>query len=335
MSAASVLQSFSPTVMPGPVMPMDVAMRFYISHSPPPLRGFLSSYEDLQRGQKKRHRAVSEKLHYKPLRPCLSSQKAPEDEGCWAKADKKRVVFADMKGMSLTAIHVFSNFDDEFYQRNDDLQFDLSDLETATLDLKITTRPSLALDFKQPSVDYLDFRNRLLRNSVCLENCSLLERSLSGTIKVRNVGFEKSVQIRITYDSWASFTDVECTYMNNVYSCQDTDTFTFALELPVHVQPHNRVEFCICYNTQGQSFWDNNDGHNYSLKHVGVNGEDLPAPAAHPTFQSKPCNQPDVDFDQFGSPRMSSGIFPAGRAGARPTPACLTGKAERPLLLGR
>lgn len=310
MSAASVLQSFSSTVMPGPVMPMDVAMRFYISHSPPPLRGFLSSYEELQRTQKQRARkASSDKSLYKPLRPCLSSQKAPENEGCWAKANKKRVVFADMKGMSLTAIHVFSNFDDDFYQRSDELQFDLSDLEAATLDLKITTRQPLVLDFKQPSIDYLDFRNRLLQNSVCLENCSVLERSLSGTIKVRNIGFEKSVQIRITYDSWISYSDVECTYMNNVYSCQDTDTFTFMLELPAHIQPHNRVEFCICYKAQGQSFWDNNDGNNYGLRHVGLSGEDLSAPKT-PIFESKIGKLPEGEFDQFGSPRMSSGIFP-------------------------
>lgn len=313
MSAASVLQSFSPSVMPGPVMPMDVAMRFYISHSPPPLRGFLSSYEELQRSQKQRVKSraggASDKSLYKPLRPCLSSQKAQQaNGGCWAKADKKRVVFADMKGMSLTAIHVFSNFDDDFYQRNDDLQFDLSDLEAATLDLKITTRQSLLLDFKQPSIDYLDFRNRLLQNSVCLESCSLLERSLSGTIKVRNIGFEKSVQVRITYDSWASFTDVECAYMNNVYSCQDTDTFTFSLELPARVPPQHRVEFCICYKTQGQSFWDNNDGNNYGLKHVGLSGEDLATPI--PQSEGKPCRLPDIEYDQFGSPRMSSGLFP-------------------------
>lgn len=311
MSAASVLQSFSSTVMPGPVMPMDVAMRFYISHSPPPpLRGFLSSYEELQRTRKQRARKASgEKSIYKPLRPCLSSQKPPKNEGCWAKANKKRVVFADMKGMSLTAIHVFSNFDDDFYQRNDELQFDLSDLEAATLDIKITTRQPIVLDFKQPSIDYLDFRNRLLQNSVCLESCTVLERSLSGTIKVRNIGFEKSVQIRITYDSWVSYSDVECSYMNNVYSCQDTDTFTFMVELPAHMQPHNRVEFCICYKTQGQSFWDNNDGNNYGLKHVGLGGEDLSAPKA-PIFESKTGKLPEGEFDQFGSPRMSSGMFP-------------------------
>lgn len=338
MSAASVLRSFSPSAMPGPVMPMDVAMRFYISHSPPPLRGLLSSYEELQRAKNRVNQSASRSQNqnqqlYKPLRPCLSSQqRAPDHDGGgvrWSGA-KKKVVFADTKGMSLTAIHVFSKFDDEPYRSRrcggvaEELQFDMSDLETAAMDLKISSARSLALDFKQPSADYLDFRNRLIQNSVCLENCSLQERSLTGTVKVRNVGFEKSVQLRATFDSWASFTDVECTFMNNVYSCQDTDTFAFVLELPAHVPPQNRVEFCICFTVQNQTFWDNNDGKNYVLKHVGWNGEDLSVrtPPTQKRAGGAEHNKPggggggggarllELEFDQFGSPRMSSGLFP-------------------------
>lgn len=314
-------------------MPMDVAMRFYISHSPPPLRGFLSSYEELQRTKNRVNQSTARSHNqqlYKPLRPCLSNQqKAADDDGCmgWSnnKVSKKKVVFADTKGMSLTAIHVFSKFDDEPYRNKrrggvtEELQFDMTDLETATMDLKISSTRSLALDFKQPSADYLDFRNRLIHNSVCLENCSLQERSLTGTVKVRNIGFEKSVQLRATFDSWVSFTDVECTFMNNVYSCQDNDTFAFVLELPTNILPQNRVEFCICFKTQDQTFWDNNDGKNYSLKHVGWNGEDLnglmPPTSAE---QKKPSEHKngnvnkllEVEFDQFGSPRMSNGLFP-------------------------
>lgn len=330
MSATSVLRSFGPSAMPGPVMPMDVAMRFYISHSPPPLRGFLSHYEDLQRAKNRVKQSTTRSRNqqlYKPLRPCLSNQQK-DDSNCvgWSnsKARKKRVVFADTKGMSLTAIHVFSKFDDEPYQRKqlqgiaDELQFDMTDLETATMDLKISSVRSLALDFKQPSADYLDFRNRLIQNSVCLENCSLQERALTGTIKVRNIGFEKTVQVRITFDSWVSFTDVDCTFMNNVYSCQDTDTFAFVLELPSSISSHHRVEFCICFKAQGQSFWDNNDGKNYTLKHVGWNGEALntlvPPTSAEQKKSSEHKNGEvklvELEFDQFGSPRMSSGLFP-------------------------
>ncbi|XP_029377197.1 protein phosphatase 1 regulatory subunit 3C-B [Echeneis naucrates] len=331
MSAASVLRSFSPSAMPGPVMPMDVAMRFYISHSPPPLRGFLSSYKELQRTKNQVKQSTTrcqDQELSKPLRPCLSNQqKAVDDGSCvtWNnKAGKKKVVFADTKGMSLTAIHVFSKLDDELYQSKrsggiqEELQFDMTDLETATMDLKISSVRSLALDFKQPSADYLDFRNRLIQNSVCLENCSLQERSLTGTIKVRNIGFEKLVKVRVTFDSWVSFTDVECTFMNNVYGCQDSDTFAFVLELPAFVPPQHRVEFCICFMVQGQSFWDNNDGKNYVLKHVGLNGEDLNNLTSHNSVELKKSLEQkngsmkllEMDFDHFGSPRMSSGLFP-------------------------
>ncbi|XP_029306445.1 protein phosphatase 1 regulatory subunit 3C-B [Cottoperca gobio] len=318
--------------MPGPVMPMDVAMRFYMSTPRPPLRGFLSSYDELKRTKNRVNqsttRSHSQQL-YKPLRPCLSNQQKAVDEGdCmgWStnKAGKKKVVFADTKGMSLTAIHVFSKFDDEPYKNKrcrgitEDLQFDMTDLETATMDLKISSVRNLALDFKQPSADYLDFRNRLIQNSVCLENCSLQQRSLTGTIKVRNMGFEKSVQLRATFDSWAGFTDVECSFMNNVYSCQDTDTFAFVLELPAYIPPHKRVEFCICFKAQDQIFWDNNDDKNYVLKHVGWNGEDLNILTPTTSLEQRKPSEfrnggvkvLEMEFDQFGSPRMSSGLFP-------------------------
>ncbi|KAM9804359.1 protein phosphatase 1 regulatory subunit 3C-B [Neosynchiropus ocellatus] len=322
--------------MPGPVMPMEVAMRFYISHSPPPLRGFLSPYEDLQRAKNQVNRSMGQSQNqqlYKPLRPCLSSQQKPLDQECcdgWgSKSIKKRVVFADSKGMSLTAIHTFSKFDDEQYVKRsegaaDDLQFDMTDLQAATMDLKISPVRSLVLDFKQPSADYLDFRSRLIQNMVCLENCSLQERSLTGTIKVRNIGFEKTVQVRATYDSWVSFTDVDCTFMNNIYGCQDVDTFAFVVELPSYIAPQNRIEFCICFKVQGQTYWDNNDGKNYILKHVGWNGENLDSSSFEPFDRKKPLEQKsgdvkllEMDFDQFGSPRMSSGLFPGWQSWGR------------------
>lgn len=309
-------------------MPVDMAMRFCISHSPPPLRGLFGPYEELQRATNRINKSATcsrkQQQLYKPLRPCLTSQqRAADDDGGgeagvgWSEGrqtGKKKVVFADSKGMSLTAIHVFSKFDDEPYSSKHDsveeLQFDMTDLETATMDLKISSAHSLALDFKQPSCDYLDFRNRLIQNSVCLENCLLQERSLTGTIKVRNIGFEKSVRLRATFDSWASFKEIDCLFMNNVYGCQDTDTFSFVLELHPCVLPPHQVEFCICYNVQNQIFWDNNDGKNYVLKHVGWNGKGLSLLDQRRTSEQKGVKLLEMEFDQFGSPRTSSGLFP-------------------------
>ncbi|XP_077351927.1 protein phosphatase 1 regulatory subunit 3C-B-like [Festucalex cinctus] len=303
MSAASLLPSFSLSAMPGPVMPMDVAMRIYISHSPPPpLRGFLSSYE-APRHWTKSHRAQRDRAAA-ALRPCLSSQQRATHDQCWSgKGEKKKVVFADSKGMSLTAVRVFSKNEEERGGGGDDLQFDMSDLENAAMELKISSEQHLALDFKQPSADYLEFRERLLRDSVCLENCSLQERLLSGTVKVRNVGFEKSVRVRATFDSWASFVDVDCAFMNNVYGGHDTDTFAFALDLPAHIPPQNRVEFCVCFQAADRIFWDNNSGNNYTVKHVGWTDERKES--------SGGGEVPVVDPEQLGSPRMCSGFFPA------------------------
>ncbi|XP_055758588.1 protein phosphatase 1 regulatory subunit 3C-B-like isoform X2 [Salvelinus fontinalis] len=286
MSATRVLHVLNSSAMPVPVMPVDIAMRMYITHSPP-LRSFLSSHEDL--------RARNRANHYKPLRPCISSQRPLEAPSLVWKSPKttmktskgkKRVVFADSK-----------------------------DLENATMELKISTKRSLALDFPQPAADYLAFRNRLLKNSVCLENCTLQDKSLTGTVKVRNLGFEKSVHVRVTVDSWKTYTDIDCTFMNNVYSCQDTDTFAFVFKLPRYVPPYNRVEFCICFKSKDQVFWDNNDGKNYVLKPIGWNGEDVKTLPKTPAERKKPEEHKnsskllEMGFDQFGSPSSSSGLF--------------------------
>lgn len=311
--------------MPGPVMPLEL----YISSSPPPLRRFLGPYEEQQKAKKRvgtcRYQQQQQQQWFKPLRPCLSHQPRPPaghgDAGqpClgWAassKTAKKKVVFADSKGLALTAIHVFSSCDDDAFRNRpgpgDEPQVAMNDLEAAAVELRISFERSLLLNFQQPSADYLDFRKRLIQNSVCLENCSLQERSLTGTVKVRNVGFHKSVRLRATFDSWASFTDVDCTFLNNVYSCPDTDTFAFVLQLPSAILPQHRVEFCICYQVQDQTFWDNNDGKNYTLKHMGWMGEEPSGLQEHRNLEGRGLKLLETEFDQFGSPRPSSGQFP-------------------------
>lgn len=284
-------------------MPAEVAVQLYIAHSPP-LRSFLSSYEDY------RTRNLV-KTCYKPLRPCLSSRAhlEPHCQG-WqnpkSKA-KKKVVFADSKGMSLTAVHVFSTFDNR-EPVTSELQFDLEDLG----DVTATSIQSRILNFPQPAADYLDFRSRLLKNLVCLENCTLQERALTGTIKVRNLAYEKSVHVRITFDTWKSFQDLECTFMNDVYGCQDTDTFSFAIELPGYVAPQNKVEFCISYRTGEQTYWDNNDGKNYGLVSTSwqQNNKWNSSTQGKKLNESRKLGRKKQDHEVYKSPLQSNGIFP-------------------------
>lgn len=299
--------------MPAPIMPVDVAMRICLAHSPP-IRSFLGSYEDY----KSRHLGKQ----YKPLRPCISTAKAKSDASNrgWKSTKgkaKKRVVFADSKGMSLTAVHVFREFEDDSLLPPD-LQFELADLQDAIVGLKVKER-SLVLDFAQPAADYLDFRNRLKKYQVCLENCVIQDRSLTGTIKVSNVSFEKSVHVRVTFDSWKSHTDVPCVYMNNVYGCTDTDTFSFAIELPSSVSAEEGVEFCVSYKTHDQTYWDNNDGKNYSLAHVDNDTDRTKHVNPKTSYETRSDGKrPEMmEFDQFGSPRTSSGFFPEWQSWGR------------------
>ncbi|XP_066522591.1 protein phosphatase 1 regulatory subunit 3C-B isoform X2 [Hoplias malabaricus] len=302
MNCTRVLHILNPRPMPSPIMPVDVAMRICLAHSPP-LRSFLSSYEDC-----KSRNLLNQ---YKPLRPCISSKPEvdPSNRG-WKNPKgkaKKRVVFADSKGMSLTAIHVFKEFEEDPLS---DLQFELSDLENAIVGLKVEKEKSFILDFHQPAADYLDFRNRLKKNMVCLEHCVIQDKALSGTVKVSNISFEKSVQVRITFDSWKSYTDFPCAYMNNVYGCADIDTFSFAIDLPSHVPIGDKVEFCISYKTHNQIYWDNNDGKNYRLINEDTESDHPNHVTQTPSEIKSAGKRPEMEFDQFGSPRTSSGFFP-------------------------
>ncbi|TSK14622.1 Protein phosphatase 1 regulatory subunit 3C-B [Bagarius yarrelli] len=283
-------------------MPVDVAMRICLAHSPP-LRGFLGSYDNC-----KSRNLVKP---FKPLRSCISSKTKMEATNRGWKSPKgkakKRVVFADSKGMSLTAIHVFKEFEEDTVLPPD-LQFEMSDLEDAIVSLKVEKEKSFVLDFPQPGADYLEFRNRLKKNLVCLENCVIQDRSLMGTIKVSNISFEKSVHVRITFDSWLSYTDVPCVYMNNVYGCADIDTFSFSVDLPSSVPHEKQVEFCISYNADDGTHWDNNGGKNYRLAHANNNSNQTKQASQKTVYEAN--KRPEMEFDQFGSPRTSSGFFP-------------------------
>ncbi|KAM8923864.1 protein phosphatase 1 regulatory subunit 3C [Pelodytes ibericus] len=300
-----MIQILEPRSLPRSIMPVDVAVRICLAHSPP-LKKFLSPYEDC--------RARNFVNRFKPLRPCLSLKKESDSRSSeWNRSkarNKKKVVFADSKGLSLTSVHVFSEFKDEPVA---EFQFDLIDLEDITASLKLHEEKHLILGFTQPAADYLHFRNRIQKRFICLENCSLNERSIAGTIKVKNLSYEKSVKVRITFNTWKSYTDVDCVYMNNVYGSMDSDTFSFVIDIPPNIPNHEKIEFCISYESGGQIFWDNNEGQNYSVVHAEwkSDGVHTPTPTKTDTSSYKfQKTKQQNDYDQFGSPRTSADLFP-------------------------
>ncbi|XP_028851882.1 protein phosphatase 1 regulatory subunit 3C-B-like [Denticeps clupeoides] len=191
---------------------------------------------------------------------------------------KRRVIFADSKGLPLTAVRFFSKKD-----------LDVSESPTCLKMIKVLAtesrctpcRPQLAVDFQQPSANYQAFRSRLQASSVLLESCSITSRSLQGTVRVLNLSFQKAVHVRITFDSWHSHRDVPCHYLHQCYGGFDTDLFEFDILLPEQLCSKERVEFCVSYLASGHQtpLWDNNNGQNYRVIVSDTTASEHPLPS--------------------------------------------------------
>ncbi|KAM4748170.1 protein phosphatase 1 regulatory subunit 3C-like [Rhinophrynus dorsalis] len=182
------------------------------------------------------------------LRSCLlSTPRHPDNR-------KKAVVFADALGKALTTVRYITRplFDE------DPLGFALVSLR-ALLPL---ASPTYILDFPLPTQDYTFFREKLFRQLVCLEQCAVQGAAVAGTVRVQNIGYEKHVTLRATYDGWQSHHDLPCSYLRDLCGGGDTDTFSFRLTLPIGTV---KAEFCICFWCEGKKYWDNNNGKNYAL----------------------------------------------------------------------
>ncbi|XP_018419196.1 PREDICTED: protein phosphatase 1 regulatory subunit 3C-like [Nanorana parkeri] len=186
------------------------------------------------------------------LRPCLAPFPRPPDPR------KKGVVFADALGLALTSVrHISRPFFDE-----DPLVIALASLRA----LRPFSTSTYTLDFQPPAHDYSSFRARLAQQHVCLEQCAVQGAAVAGTVQVHNLGYQKRVTLRVSYDNWKSHYDLPCSYLRDPYGGGETDMFSFRLPLPPGTQ---RAEFCICFWCQGEEHWDSNGGKNYALHKEG------------------------------------------------------------------
>lgn len=175
---------------------------------------------------------------------------------------RKKVIFADDEGLSLTEVRVMSE------PSNVPPYWSVKFLEQITQGL-VSPHPAdqWAVDFKQPASDYLSFRQKIERDYVCLENVIVKddESLIVGTVKVKNTNFEKEVIVRVTWDDWKTQQDVFCSYARTygpTAAYVIFDTFSFKITLP---PTSKRLEFCICYRTAGKEYWDNNETKNYTI----------------------------------------------------------------------
>lgn len=230
----------------------------------------------------------------KPLRPCIrspvSEQTAADvtshpkhplssffddlhndgDGDVLIPIQNKRVVFADSLGFSLAAVRVFSEEEDQLDLGPLPSLQGLGSMTGNGYSCTVSTccpGTRLKLGFPQPSWDFQAFRAKLAESMVTLENCAVTEQALQGTVRVRNVHFRKEVRVRITFDSWQSFRDFPCTYLQKRFGGAQTDIFEFEIAIPKILDAKRKIEFCLMYLPAGQSepFWDNNNGQNYSI----------------------------------------------------------------------
>ncbi|EDV39220.1 uncharacterized protein Dana_GF25195, isoform A [Drosophila ananassae] len=180
-----------------------------------------------------------------------------------SRGPKKHVIFADDEGLSLTEVRVMSE------PSNVPPYWSMKFLEQITQGLVSPHPPDQwTVDFKQPASDYLSFRQKIERDYVSLENVIVKDEEsiVVGTIKVKNIDFQKEIIVRVTWDDWKSQQDIFCTFARayGPATCAHVvfDTFSFKITLP---PSSKRLEFCICYRTNDTEYWDNNDGKNYTI----------------------------------------------------------------------
>lgn len=121
---------------------------------------------------------------------------------------------------------------------------------------------------------------RGIRNEsdVLLESIALAQdkQHLKGTIKVRNIAFQKWVAVRFTIDWWQTTNETSATYLDSLPG-GEFDRFQFSVRLSdiLHKIEQKNMFICVRYLAGEQEVWDNNGGSNY---HVTFNKS---ASAAH------------------------------------------------------
>lgn len=78
---------------------------------------------------------------------------------------------------------------------------------------------------------------------------------------VKNIGNEKKVTVRYTQNNWVSYEDVDLSYYHSAPDGKDFEYWNCTLNLDEDKM--DDFQYCIRYEVNGQTFWDNNFGRNY------------------------------------------------------------------------
>lgn len=188
---------------------------------------------------------------------------------------KKIVRFADVLGLDLADVKTF--LDHEIPKIPKSAYDDLDYTEQSTAYFVPQFGPfadkMLVPLFQQPG-GLPSFLEKVREKQVCLENAAVtdpINMTITGTVRVRNLDFHKSVYIRYSLDNWKSYSDLQGNYVSG--SCDGfSDTFSFMF-FGNSLQIGQRIEMAIRFHCKGQQYWDNNYGTNYCFQCLPANNK--------------------------------------------------------------
>ncbi|CAM4757811.1 unnamed protein product [Rotaria magnacalcarata] len=125
--------------------------------------------------------------------------------------------------------------------------------------------------FRQPDSEHSDiYLHEVWKSQIKLEHADIPyissstgEQRLYGTLWVTNIGYQKAVSIKYTFNNWLNVYESEAQYCRHSNDSCNIDQFQITVPIPKDV---DRIDFVLRYCVNGQEYWDNNLGKNYALQ---------------------------------------------------------------------
>lgn len=77
---------------------------------------------------------------------------------------------------------------------------------------------------------------------------------------VKNLAYNKIVKVRYTRDNWLTYNDVDLLYVSSI---SETNEELWSVDIGLDTNNSGPLQYCIYYEVNGQTYWDNNFGSNY------------------------------------------------------------------------
>jgi hypothetical protein len=104
---------------------------------------------------------------------------------------------------------------------------------------------------------------------VVVENIDLVGTVVEGTVRVRNIAFEKWVAVRFTLDKWQTTSEVTGRYKESLQN-GTFDRFMFSIKLAnvLSRAEEKTLYLAVRYSVPSREIWDNNSGRNHQVRFV-------------------------------------------------------------------